>query len=234
MLDGKLYSKDGENYVKVTASDPQTFEVRVIKLVEKKIPVVVFGENSVELTPEKIEPKEVLAMIVEGDRAVRAEVYLKDDDQKRQAMQGEMIDVEARVVLHQSRVDVYPVKLTLQPEASKTKNIPNPVLYVNIPQAMAEKYVVVLEDKTLKDEYDPITCSGDPKAIHEYDNMGAKGQGHLILDVMDSDEGKESVSRPLRYNLPVGIGEIKVVNQKTTSIRFRLKKIEKAVEVPVK
>lgn len=229
LLDGKLYSRDEESYVKINDSDPQTLHVRMIKLVPKMIPVVVFDENNVELTPEKIEPKEVEALV--ADERTRAEVHLKNETQRRQAMQGELIDLEARVVF-QNRVDTYPVKLVLPPEASKTLEIHNPLLNINIPQAIAEKYVLILEDITLKDEYGPIKISGNPKAISEYDKMGARG--HLILDVLDSDTAKVSVSRPLRYNLPVGMGDIKVVDPKATAIRFRLEKVEIAVKTPVK
>ena len=215
-----LNSRDPkQGSLRVVAADPESFSVRVTKLIARNIPVKVYDRNDLELKPEKLEPAEVEAYVQAGEPA-EAKVTLSPD-QQRQAAQNE-IPVNAHVTLP-NRTKSYQVILKLPEEGNiQTKPIRNPRLGIFNPADMEGLYKVVIEDESQLEAYSPIECQGSPEALDIY----SKSDKHLLLNIYETDIDAPSgqLTRPLEYFIPSGC-QITITNKIKEPILFRLEKI---------
>jgi len=225
LLDERLYSRDGEQYLRVTKAEPKTLHILATKLVRQDVPVKAYL-NGTELPMAVITPAKVSAWVVK-DQPIEAKVTL-NDDQHRQAMQNDT-DATAEVYLPNRTPQESKVKVRLpETNGSQQKNeIKRPKLRISKPYLMEGKYYVVIDDlASLEDEYDLLEYSGPPEAMRIY----AKSTAHLVLKINENDKPGETQDRPLEYYLPEGCEEIKIHNRKNVPISFSLQPIQKAKE----
>lgn len=51
ILEGRLYSREGENYLQITDTEPTSLHLRVTKLIEKSLPVKVYDRDGGRIDP---------------------------------------------------------------------------------------------------------------------------------------------------------------------------------------
>ena len=69
-------------------------------------------------------------------------------------------------------------------------------------------------------EYEPVNIRGTPIACREYRDS----RFHLVLEVQEGDQNKDTGARPLRYYIPAG-NEFEIVNEVTTPVRFHIEAV---------
>ncbi|MBN1763657.1 MAG: hypothetical protein JW860_00215 [Sedimentisphaerales bacterium] len=218
LIGDRLYSKNRQSSLWVTASLPRTLQFRVTRLVLQTIPVQVLGPDGIKLTPEKIEPPQIQAYIPNGTSATAA-VLLSDDQQRRAAQNLEEFEA---VVEPYNRIINKKVKVKLSKEDNLiTDTIRSPRLEIRNPYNIEGRFRVVIDDNSHWEE--PIKCRGTSEAVSAY----KQSKTHIFLEINEDDELDPSLKlRQLQYNLPLGYGQIEIINKKLTPISFHLEKIE--------
>ena len=222
LLDERLYSEDGEQYLRVTKAEPEALHILATRLVLQEVPVkAYFGDR--ELSEAVISPAKVSAYVISG-KSFEATINL-NQDQCRLAMQNNIV-ATAHVDLPNRTQQEFQVKIKL-PKTDDTQQIneiKRPILRTSKPYWMESKYSVVIDKlESQIQEYRPIEYSGPPEAMRLY----AQSNAHLVLKINEDDKPGDTPDRPLEYYLPVGCEEIKILNKKTVPIIFSLQKIQK-------
>ena len=220
ILDSKLQLEGEDSFLEVVEAKPAELHVRLTPLVQRQLPVMVFGQDDRRLTRANVKPETVSAWVVDGQAEAR--VVLRADEQ---------VDAGSGVIEAICRVKVAglePQQSTVQVELPagdspwETRSI-TPRLGIVWPYASkkAGRFVPEIEDDPhLRDQ---IICSGSKAALDEFENS----QFHLLLEIKPTDKPGKTDSRTLRFNWPDEHAEFKITNATSgVMVKFQLVPVE--------
>ncbi len=223
LLEGKFEIDERNHFLMVADALPQTVNVKVTRLVNKPVPVVVYHRGQ-KLSPEKVVPETVDAYIIEGNNT---EAIVELTDKQRQEATEKAITVKAAVFTPYRSAAEYEVSIRISPIISVVpeREINSPRFGVLWPYSMEGKYRIVIDEKSPQmDEYQTIQCRGDNQVLDSYYDSPV----HLMIVITEEDLAmidKEIARIPVYNTGPAG-DKIEIINRKKTPIKFTIEKME--------
>ena len=222
LLEGKFKIDNRNHFLMVADTQPQTVNMKVTRLVNKPVPVVVYHRGQ-KLSPEKVEPAEVKAYVIEGSAT---EAIVELTDKQRQEATEKAITAKAAVFTPYRSAAEFDVSISISPIISVVpeREINSPRFGVLWPYSMEGKYRIVLDEKSPQmDEYQTIQCRGDNQILDAY----YESPVHLMIVITEEDLAMidKEIARIPVYNTGVS-QKIEIINRKKTPIKFKIEKIE--------
>ena len=223
LLEGKFKIDDRNHFLMIADTLPQTVNVRVTRLIDKMVPVAVYHRGQ-KLSPEKVEPAEVKAYIIEGSNT---EAIVELTDKQRQEATEKAITAKAAVFTPYRSAAEYEVSIRISPIISVVpeREINSPRFGVLWPYSMEGKYKIVIDEKSPQmDEYQTIQCRGDNQLLDAY----YESPVHLMIVITEEDLAMidKEIARIPVYNTGQSSDKIEIINRKKTPIKFKIEKID--------